>query len=271
MWVNSTLDDKYNGVNEALGDVLGSILGAMKGKFQIAEDMSFNIYFSLRLNLGFKLYILPSFSIDVRDLDVAIDVWGEQNDLLENGNYVTSANRDANNYEGKLLDGTKPHILGIYYDNDKDTSKAGLYIDAEALLGKDAKLFVDMSEYPLEDVLTGIVGKAIQGDASDASVASDELTDKNPDKQSSASTSLFLNIFTNAIAINVTSGFAKVLLAELLPDSASIADMLPNLKVYIKQNLNPYDITIGAILFREGRRPHVRPRSQHPRFERRCR
>lgn len=251
LWVNSTLDDKYNGVNEALGDVLGNILGAMKGKFQIAEDMTFNIYFSIRLNLGFKLYILPSFSIDVRDLDVAIDVWGEQNDLLENGNYVTSADRDENKYEGKLLDGTKPHILGIYYDNDKDTSKAGLYIDAEALLGKDAKLFVDMSEYPLEDVLTGIVGKAIQGDASDASVASDEVTDKNPDKQSSASTSLFLNIFTNAIAINVTSGFAKVLLAELLPDSASIADMLPNLKVYIKQNLNPYDITIGAILFNE--------------------
>ena len=27
--------------------------------------------------------------------------------------------------------------------------------------------------------------------------------------------------------------------------------MLPNLKVYVKQNLNPYDLTIGAILFNE--------------------
>ncbi len=254
--VNSQLDEKYSGVNEALGDVLGSLLGAMTGRFQITEDMTFNIYFSLRLNLGFKLYILPSFGIDVRDLDVAIDVWGEQNDLLDDGtgkNYVTSEDRDENNYKVKLLDGTKPHILGIYYDNDQDTGKAGLYVDAEALLGKDAKLFVDMSEYSLEEVITGLVaGIGKDATAAEASVATDyDATAKNPDKQSADTTSLFVNIFTNALALNVTSGFAKVLIKELLPDNASIADMLPNLKVYLKQNLNPYDITIGAILFNE--------------------
>lgn len=253
--VNGELDEKYSGVNEVLGDVLGNLLGAMTGKFQIAEDMTFNIYFSLRLNLGFKLYILPSFGIDIRDLDVAIDVWGEQNDLLDDGtgkNYVTSKDRDENNYKVKLLDGTKPHILGIYYDNDKDTGKAGLYIDAEALLGKEAKLFVDMSEYSLEEVITGLVAGIGKGaSAQDASVASDDVTNLNPDKQSADTTSLFVNIFTNALALNVTSGFAKVLIKELMPDNASIADMLPNLKVYLKQNLRPYDITIGAILFNE--------------------
>lgn len=253
VWANSVLGEQYDGVNEALGEVLGGLLGGMKGKFQVTEDATLNIYFTLRLNLGFKLYILPKFAIDVRDLDVAIDVWGEQNDKLEGGGYVTREDRDKNNYTGKLLDGSKPHLLGIYYDNDKETGKAGLYLDVESLLGKEAKLYVDMSAYTIEEVIGGLIGGLVANgnqDNADAMTAADTFG-KNKDAQDPDALSLFINVFTNSIALNVTSGFLKVIIQELMPDNASIADYLPNLKVYLKQNLNPYDITLGVLLFNQ--------------------
>ena len=66
--------------------------------------------------------------------------------------------------------------------------------------------------------------------------------------QSPDDTSLYLNIFTNAIALNVTSGFLRTILEEIDPES-TIGDILPNMKAYVKVNLNPYSLAVGALAY----------------------
>ncbi|MEG1529532.1 MAG: hypothetical protein RR405_04175, partial [Clostridia bacterium] len=60
----------------------------------------------------------------------------------------------------------------------------------------------------------------------------------------------YVNIFSNAFAIEVTAGFIKLIVGLLVKtDSQAITDMLPNFKVYAKANLHPYALVIGAVLF----------------------
>ncbi|MDE5601036.1 MAG: hypothetical protein K2J16_00875, partial [Clostridia bacterium] len=239
VWVNS----EFGGdVKEDISNVLGGIFGSLDAVLQVQEGDVFRLYFSLRLNISFMLQVVP-FKLHVYDLDVAIDLWKQNADKLVNGGYVTS----ATGADEERTDGSMTHLLGLYYDRDILTGEAGLYLDLTWLLGNDAKIFIDLSAYSVEDVLNGMIGES--NTSKDAMVAADSsIKDKYEGGQSSTDASLFINIFTNAIALNITSGFLKAVLNEISPDS-TIGNILPNVKAYVKLSASPYSLAIGALLF----------------------
>ena len=223
IWANSELGDKYDGVNEPLNEVLSGILGSMQGYFQVTEKTMMEIFFEIKLNMSFEINFTPAFNIIVRDLDLAIDAWGRQEDLKTNPlttdeedfEYVTAEERK--NYQGDLFYGSLTHVLGIYYSNDHDTGDAGLYVDLSWLLGNGGKIYIDLSEYTIEDVIGGLVGNLLGGNtASDALAADDEVVYQSPDDAS-----LYLSIFTNALALELSTNFLKVIIAELAPDAGN--------------------------------------------------
>jgi len=247
VWANSSLDGEHDGVNEALADVLGGIFGSMKAILQVQEGDVFRLFFSLRVNISFMLKVSP-FKLYVHDLDVAIDLWKQNQDKrAEGGGYVDN----ASSYEGDLTDGSMTHLVGIYYDHDTVTGESGLYVDLSWLLGEDAKIYINLRKYSVEQVLNGMLGSdklgSGQGDAMAAADA-DVKTDDDKVLQSPDDASLYLNIFTNAIALNITSGFLRAILEEIDPES-TIGDILPNMKAYVKVNLNPYSLAVGALAY----------------------
>ncbi|MDE6059947.1 MAG: hypothetical protein K2G31_00515, partial [Clostridia bacterium] len=239
VWVNSELGGD---VKEDISNVLGGIFGSLDAVLQVQEGDIFRLYFSLRVNISFMLQVVP-FKLHVYDLDVAIDLWKQNADKLVNGGYVNNTT-DASE---ERTDGSMTHLVGIYYDRDIVTGEAGLYLDLTWLLGNDAKIFIDLSDYSVEQVLNGMIGES--DTSKDAMAAADsDIKDLYEGGQSSNDASLFLNIFTNAIALNITSGFLKAILGELSPDS-TIGDILPNIKAYVKLSASPYSLAIGALVF----------------------
>ncbi|MBQ3754668.1 MAG: hypothetical protein II867_00710, partial [Clostridia bacterium] len=261
IWANnSAYSDKYSGVNEPLNEVLRGILGDMQGYFQVTENTKMEIFFEIKLNMSFEINFMPAFNIIVRDLDFAFDAFGRQEDLKTNpidvdydeSKYEYLTEEERANHTDERYYGSLTHVLGIYYSNDHDTGNAGLYIDLSWLLGNGGKMYIDLSEYSVEDVIGGLVGDLLAGTSSDA-LTSDETkpTDQSSINLSTRKPSIYINIFTNALALKLTSSFLSVIIAELAPDSGNILEMLPNFQIYLKQTLNPYDLTLGILLYNE--------------------
>ncbi|MEG2541342.1 MAG: hypothetical protein RSB59_06220, partial [Clostridia bacterium] len=220
--------DKYD-PNDTIGNVLGTVLGDLGAMFEVMKNFKGEILFEIKLNLAFEITLKSSNTrFFIRDLDLAIDAWM----------------RHTNN-------GETTKLAGIYYNYDKDTGRAGLYLDLEWLLGAGAKIYVDLSQYPIENLLSTLLGGAIAGmGAGDAQTVATAVELPKPEGGDPNLAGAYVNIFSNAFAIEVTAGFIKLIVGLLVKtDSQAITDMLPNFKVYAKANLHPYALVIGAVLF----------------------
>ncbi|MDE7373277.1 MAG: hypothetical protein K2N18_04360, partial [Clostridia bacterium] len=177
VWANSDLDKEYDGVEESISSVLSGIFGNMGGMLQLEEDDAFNLYIAIRVDLCFDLRITDSTAnpvkFNIRDLDIAIDVWMQQNDLKADGSGYLAPS-DRNGYAGKTVNGSLVHVVGIYYDRNETTGRSGLYVDLSFILGDAAKIYVDLSQYSVEEVLNGMLGKNKLGNSEATTVAANE-------------------------------------------------------------------------------------------------
>lgn len=230
----------YTASSSAVSEVLGAILGDMSAMFTVADGYEAVLPFEIRATVKLDYANETDYdSLYVAGLELAIDIWRTEQ-----------------------TDGTLSHIIGLYYMSDvwnigdnnianDIINSAALYVDLSWLLGSDAKFKVDLSAYPLEDLLNDNIklGEIFGGSgASEALTASD--TKVNVGDASKAS--VLLNVFSRSIALKASAGLVKLLVSLIAPNNAAtLEEILPNLSINAQIDAAPYDLTIGATLFDE--------------------
>ena len=228
----------YANSSSAVSEVLGAILGDMDALFTVADGYQARLPFEIRATVKLDYANETDYnSLYVAGLELAVDVWRTE-----------------------ASDDTLSHVLGLYYmsdvwnigDNDGTNdviNSSALYLDLTWLLGDGAKFKVDLSDYPLEDLLNDKIdlGSIFGGGASEAITAADktDLGDTNK-------ATVLLNVFSRSIALKASAGLIKLLVGLIAPDmSATLEEMLPNMSIFAQIDAAPYDLTIGATLYDE--------------------
>ena len=228
----------YANSSSAVSEVLGAILGDMDALFTVADGYQARLPFEIRATVKLDYANETDYnSLYVAGLELAVDVWRTE-----------------------ASDDTLSHVLGLYYmsdvwnigDNDITNdviNSSALYLDLTWLLGDGAKFKVDLSDYPLEDLLNDKIdlGSIFGGGASEAITAADktDLGDTNK-------ATVLLNVFSRSIALKASAGLIKLLVGLIAPDmSATLEEMLPNMSIFAQIDAAPYDLTIGATLYDE--------------------
>ena len=226
--------------SSAVSEVLGAILGDMDALFTVADGYSARLPFEIRATVKLDYANETDYnSLYVAGLELAVDVWRTE-----------------------ASDDTLSHVLGLYYmsdvwnigDNDITNdviNSSALYLDLTWLLGDGAKFKVDLSDYPLEDLLNDNIdlGSIFGGGASEAITAADG-TDLGLGDTNKAT--VLLNVFSRSIALKASAGLIKLLVGLIAPDmSATLEEMLPNMSIFAQIDAAPYDLTIGATLYDE--------------------
>lgn len=230
----------YANSSSAVSEVLGAILGDMDALFTVADGYQARLPFEIRATVKLDYANETDYnSLYVAGLELAVDVWRTE-----------------------ASDDTLSHVLGLYYmsdvwnigDNDITNdviNSSALYLDLTWLLGDGAKFKVDLSAYPLEDLLNDNIdiGSIFGGGASEAITAADE-TDLGLGDTNKAT--VLLNVFSRSIALKASAGLIKLLVGLIAPDmSATLEEMLPNMSIFAQIDAAPYDLTIGATLYDE--------------------
>lgn len=228
----------YANSSSAVSEVLGAILGDMDALFTVADGYQARLPFEIRATVKLDYANETDYnSLYVAGLELAVDVWRTE-----------------------ASDDTLSHVLGLYYmsdvwnigDNDITNdviNSSALYLDLTWLLGDGAKFKVDLSDYPLEDLLNDNIdlGSIFGGGASEAITAADE-TDLGLGDTNKAT--VLLNVFSRSIALKASAGLIKLLVGLIAPDmSATLEEMLPNMSIFAQIDAAPYDLTIGATLY----------------------
>lgn len=227
----------YANSSSAVSEVLGAILGDMDALFTVADGYQARLPFEIRATVKLDYADETYASLYVAGLELAVDVWRTE-----------------------ASDDTLSHVLGLYYmsdvwnigDNDGTNdviNSSALYLDLTWLLGDGAKFKVDLSAYPLEDLLNDNIdiGSIFGDGASEAITAADgtDLGDTNK-------ATVLLNVFSRSIALKASAGLIKLLVGLIAPDmSATLEEMLPNMSIFAQIDAAPYDLTIGATLYDE--------------------
>ncbi len=228
----------YANSSSAVSEVLGAILGDMDALFTVADGYQARLPFEIRATVKLDYANETDYnSLYVAGLELAVDVWRTE-----------------------ASDDTLSHVLGLYYmsdvwnigDNDITNdviNSSALYLDLTWLLGDGAKFKVDLSAYPLEDLLNDNIdiGSIFGDGASEAITAADgtDLGDTNK-------ATVLLNVFSRSIALKASAGLIKLLVGLIAPDmSATLEEMLPNMSIFAQIDAAPYDLTIGATLYDE--------------------
>ena len=228
----------YANSSSAVSEVLGAILGDMDALFTVADGYQARLPFEIRATVKLDYANETDYnSLYVAGLELAVDVWRTE-----------------------ASDDTLSHVLGLYYmsdvwnigDNDITNdviNSSALYLDLTWLLGDGAKFKVDLSDYPLEDLLNDNIdlGSIFGDGASEAITAADgtDLGDTNK-------ATVLLNVFSRSIALKASAGLIKLLVGLIAPDmSATLEEMLPNMSIFAQIDAAPYDLTIGATLYDE--------------------
>lgn len=227
----------YANSSSAVSEVLGAILGDMDALFTVADGYQARLPFEIRATVKLDYANEAYASLYVAGLELAVDVWRTE-----------------------ASDDTLSHVLGLYYmsdvwnigDNDGTNdviNSSALYLDLTWLLGDGAKFKVDLSDYPLEDLLNDNIdiGSIFGDGASEAITAADgtDLGDTNK-------ATVLLNVFSRSIALKASAGLIKLLVGLIAPDmSATLEEMLPNMSIFAQIDAAPYDLTIGATLYDE--------------------
>lgn len=227
----------YANSSSAVSEVLGAILGDMDALFTVADGYQARLPFEIRATVKLDYADETYASLYVAGLELAVDVWRTE-----------------------ASDDTLSHVLGLYYmsdvwnigDNDITNdviNSSALYLDLTWLLGDGAKFKVDLSDYPLEDLLNDNIdiGSIFGDGASEAITAADgtDLGDTNK-------ATVLLNVFSRSIALKASAGLIKLLVGLIAPDmSATLEEMLPNMSIFAQIDAAPYDLTIGATLYDE--------------------
>lgn len=228
----------YANSSSAVSEVLGAILGDMDALFTVADGYQARLPFEIRATVKLDYANETDYnSLYVAGLELAVDVWRTE-----------------------ASDDTLSHVLGLYYmsdvwnigDNDITNdviNSSALYLDLTWLLGDGARFKVDLSDYPLEDLLNDKIdlGSIFGGGASEAITAADktDLGDTNK-------ATVLLNVFSRSIALKASAGLIKLLVGLIAPDmSATLEEMLPNMSIFAQIDAAPYDLTIGATLYDE--------------------
>lgn len=228
----------YANSSSAVSEVLGAILGDMDALFTVADGYQARLPFEIRATAKLDYANETDYnSLYVAGLELAVDVWRTE-----------------------ASDDTLSHVLGLYYmsdvwnigDNDITNdviNSSALYLDLTWLLGDGAKFKVDLSDYPLEDLLNDKIdlGSIFGGGASEAITAADETDLGDTNKAT-----VLLNVFSRSIALKASAGLIKLLVGLIAPDmSATLEEMLPNMSIFAQIDAAPYDLTIGATLYDE--------------------
>lgn len=228
----------YANSSSAVSEVLGAILGDMDALFTVADGYQARLPFEIRATVKLDYANETDYnSLYVAGLELAVDVWRTE-----------------------ASDDTLSHVLGLYYmsdvwnigDNDITNdviNSSALYLDLTWLLGDGAKFKVDLSDYPLEDLLNDKIdlGSIFGGGASEAITAADG-TDLGLGDTNKAT--VLLNVFSRSIALKASAGLIKLLVGLIAPDmSATLEEMLPNMSIFAQIDAAPYDLTIGATLY----------------------
>ena len=234
--------------SSAVSEVLGAILGDMDALFTVADGYKAVLPFEIRATVKIAY---PSETDDhfyVAGLELAIDLWRTEAD-----------------------DDTLTHILGLYYkserlnindndDSNDSTESAGLYLDLSWILGPSAKVKVDLSDYTLEQLLSGVLADLLnneEGDGGDeggsqALTAAEGAEAEDPDVGDPNGVTVLLNLYSRKLALQASAGFLKLVIGLLAPDiSSTLDEMMPNISVGVDINAAPYDLTIGATLYDE--------------------
>ena len=228
----------YANSSSAVSEVLGAILGDMDALFTVADGYQARLPFEIRATVKLDYANETDYnSLYVAGLELAVDVWRTE-----------------------ASDDTLSHVLGLYYmsdvwnigDNDGTNdviNSSALYLDLTWLLGDGAKFKVDLSAYPLEDLLNDNIdiGSIFGDGASEAITAADET-----DLGDTSKATVLLNVFSRSIALKASAGLIKLLVGLIAPDmSATLEEMLPNMSIFAQIDAAPYDLTIGATLYDE--------------------
>lgn len=228
----------YANSSSAVSEVLGAILGDMDALFTVADGYSARLPFEIRATVKLDYANETDYdSLYVAGLELAVDVWRTE-----------------------ASDGTLSHVLGLYYmsdvwnigDNDITNdviNSSALYLDLTWLLGEGAKFKVDLSAYPLEDLLNDNIdlGSIFGGGSDEAITAADDS-----DLGDASKATALLNVFSRSIALKASAGLIKLLIGLIAPDmSATLEEMLPNMSIFAQIDAAPYDLTIGATLYDE--------------------
>lgn len=228
----------YANSSSAVSEVLGAILGDMDALFTVADGYQARLPFEIRATVKLDYANETDYnSLYVAGLELAVDVWRTE-----------------------ASDDTLSHVLGLYYmsdvwnigDNDGTNdviNSSALYLDLTWLLGDGAKFKVDLSDYPLEDLLNDNIdiGSIFGDGASEAITAADET-----DLGDTSKATVLLNVFSRSIALKASAGLIKLLVGLIAPDmSATLEEMLPNMSIFAQIDAAPYDLTIGATLYDE--------------------
>lgn len=228
----------YANSSSAVSEVLGAILGDMDALFTVADGYQARLPFEIRATVKLDYANETDYnSLYVAGLELAVDVWRTE-----------------------ASDDTLSHVLGLYYmsdvwnigDNDITNdviNSSALYLDLTWLLGDGAKFKVDLSDYPLEDLLNDNIdiGSIFGDGASEAITAADET-----DLGDTSKATVLLNVFSRSIALKASAGLIKLLVGLIAPDmSATLEEMLPNMSIFAQIDAAPYDLTIGATLYDE--------------------
>ena len=227
----------YANSSSAVSEVLGAILGDMDALFTVADGYQARLPFEIRATVKLDYANEAYASLYVAGLELAVDVWRTE-----------------------ASDDTLSHVLGLYYmsdvwnigDNDGTNdviNSSALYLDLTWLLGDGAKFKVDLSDYPLEDLLNDNIdiGSIFGDGASEAITAADET-----DLGDTSKATVLLNVFSRSIALKASAGLIKLLVGLIAPDmSATLEEMLPNMSIFAQIDAAPYDLTIGATLYDE--------------------
>ena len=225
--------------SSAVSEVLGAILGDMDALFTVADGYKAVLPFEIRATVKIAY---PSETDDhfyVAGLELAIDLWRTEAD-----------------------DDTLTHILGLYYkseqlnindndDSNDSTESAGLYLDLSWILGPTAKVKVDLSDYTLEQLLSGVL-EDLQGNENGEEGGSEAVTAAEGDVSDPDGVTVLLNLYSRKLALQASAGFLKLVIGLLAPDiSSTLDEMMPNVSVGVDINAAPYDLTIGATLYDE--------------------
>lgn len=228
----------YANSSSAVSEVLGAILGDMDALFTVADGYQARLPFEIRATVKLDYANETDYnSLYVAGLELAVDVWRTE-----------------------ASDDTLSHVLGLYYmsdvwnigDNDITNdviNSSALYLDLTWLLGDGAKFKVDLSAYPLEDLLNDNIdiGSIFGDGASEAITAADKT-----DLGDTSKATVLLNVFSRSIALKASAGLIKLLVGLIAPDmSATLEEMLPNMSIFAQIDAAPYDLTIGATLYDE--------------------
>lgn len=228
----------YANSSSAVSEVLGAILGDMDALFTVADGYQARLPFEIRATVKLDYANETDYnSLYVAGLELAVDVWRTE-----------------------ASDDTLSHVLGLYYmsdvwnigDNDGTNdviNSSALYLDLTWLLGDGAKFKVDLSDYPLEDLLNDNIdiGSIFGDGASEAITAAD-----GTDLGDTSKATVLLNVFSRSIALKASAGLIKLLVGLIAPDmSATLEEMLPNMSIFAQIDAAPYDLTIGATLYDE--------------------